>query len=237
MNKLDITTPQQAARYMINAGVVDMNNMLVSGEKLLEICGYDFSSRNLVKNIKRQIEKHGFFNGLDFTASMEGSNGGRPKTRYYFKLQAANHVLLAAMTEQGKKARNMAIEAVTEKASKPRALIIAEALLLAKDEIDELEAVVLKQSELIQDKNKPRSLSKIFGSNKLACAAHLILEDAGYIYKHYLTGSCGWALTDMGKAVGFGTQIAVHAILWTDGVLSLLPEPEEIVDTANELRV
>lgn len=96
-----ITTLMQAEVALRSSGIVDDYDM-VEGKSLLEICGFDFSSSNQAKVIKRQIERHDLVDGKDFTPSLEQSTGGRPKTVYYFTLNAANHILLAAMTKEGK---------------------------------------------------------------------------------------------------------------------------------------
>jgi len=107
---MNITTLEQAASHLISVGAVNMQTMQVEGKQLLETCGF---SKNDSTAIKRQIEKHNFLVGKDFVPSMAESTGGRPKEIYHFTLNAANHVLLAAMTEQGKAARQEAIDIKT----------------------------------------------------------------------------------------------------------------------------
>lgn len=107
---MNITTLEQAASHLISVGAVNMSTMQVEGNVLLEVCGF---SKNDNTAIKRQIEKHNFLIGRDFVPSMAESTGGRPKEVYLFTLNAANHVLLAAMTEQGKAARQEAIDIKT----------------------------------------------------------------------------------------------------------------------------
>lgn len=108
MGNTQITTLEQAAQHLISTGVVDMETMQVEGKQLLETCGLDTVRES--QSLKRQIERHGFIDGTDFCTSMCESFGGRPKTVYQFTFNAANHVLLAAMTEQGKAARQDAID-------------------------------------------------------------------------------------------------------------------------------
>jgi len=108
---MKITTLEQAASHLINIGAVNMETMKVEGRDLLIACGLDTVRES--QSIKRQIERHQFLDGRDFCTSMGESTGGRPKEVYHFTLNAANHVLLAAMTEQGKAARQEAIEIKT----------------------------------------------------------------------------------------------------------------------------
>lgn len=104
---MKITTLEQAASHLISVGAVNMQTMQVEGKKLLDTCGFN---KNDSTAIKRQIEKHNFLVGKDFVPSVAESTGGRPKEVYHFTLNAANHVLLAAMTEKGKAARQKAID-------------------------------------------------------------------------------------------------------------------------------
>ena len=105
-----VTTLKEAATFLINADVVDFtNNNSVEGGQLLEVCGYDTNVSTQSRTIKRQIEKHGFISGVDFNPTMVESIGGRPKTIYHFTFNASQHVLLGSMTEQGKQARQEAI--------------------------------------------------------------------------------------------------------------------------------
>lgn len=103
-----VCTLEQAELAIRRAGIVQ--NDMVEGRQLLEICGFDTSSSNQATVFKRQIEKHELREGQDFTASMQQSTGGRPKTAYHFTINAANHILLAAMTPEGKAARQEAID-------------------------------------------------------------------------------------------------------------------------------
>lgn len=112
--KPTINTLEDAARHLINVGAVDMETMQVEGKQLLDACGYTYESKTAAMIIKRQIEKHHFLEGSDFTTAMLQSNGGRPATSFMFTMNAANHVLLAAMTKEGKAARQEAINDRTQ---------------------------------------------------------------------------------------------------------------------------
>lgn len=105
---MNITTLDQAASHLMEVGAVDVSTMTVEGKRLLEVCGLD--AEKAAQSIARQIDKHGFELEKDFCTSMGKSTGGRTPTVYHFTLNAANHVLLAAMTEKGKAARQDAID-------------------------------------------------------------------------------------------------------------------------------
>ena len=91
-----ISTLEQAELTIRRAGIVQ--NELVEGVQLLEICG--FTSNSPKAQLDRQIDKHGLSEGKDFYTSMYKTTG-RPQTVYHFSINAANHVLLAAMTPDG----------------------------------------------------------------------------------------------------------------------------------------
>ena len=109
---MNITTLDQAASHLMEVGAVDVSTMTVEGKRLLEVCGLD--AEKAAQSIARQIDKHGFELEKDFCTSMGKSTGGRTPTVYHFTLNAANHVLLAAMTEKGKAARQDAIDMKVE---------------------------------------------------------------------------------------------------------------------------
>lgn len=109
---MNITTLDQAASHLMEVGAVDTKTMMVEGRRLLEVCGLD--TEKAAQSIARQIDKHGFELEKDFCTSMGKSTGGRTPTVYHFTLNAANHVLLAAMTEKGKAARQDAIDMKVE---------------------------------------------------------------------------------------------------------------------------
>ncbi|WP_299726797.1 antA/AntB antirepressor family protein [uncultured Endozoicomonas sp.] len=115
--KYEITTLNDAELILRREGAV--NDDVVDGESLLLVCGFDTSPSSQSTVIKRQIEKHSLREGQDFTASMQQSTGGRPKTVYHFSINAANHVLLAAMTAEGKIARQEAINSKLKSQTQP----------------------------------------------------------------------------------------------------------------------
>ena len=106
--QMNITTLEQAASHLISVGAVDMSTMMVEGKQLLDVCGYNYG-RDSKKFLDRQIAKHGFVFGDDFTIDTV-VEGKIRRCVYHFTLNAANHTLLAAMTEQGKAARQEAID-------------------------------------------------------------------------------------------------------------------------------
>ena len=105
-----ITTLEGAELAIRRAGIVQ--NETVEGKQLLDICGFSYG-KDSKKAIDRQIEKHAFSEGKDFSTSMSKTSG-RPSYTYQFTINAANHVLLAAMTQEGKAARQDAINAKFE---------------------------------------------------------------------------------------------------------------------------
>ena len=109
-----ISSLDQAELKIRPAGIIRLNpegHEQVEGEELLQtVCGFNLESKTVAQAIKRQIAKHEFCEGKDFTTSMLQSSGGRPRRVYHFSVNAANHVLLSAMTQEGKQARQEAID-------------------------------------------------------------------------------------------------------------------------------
>ena len=69
---MNITTLEQAGRHLMEVGVVDRKTMTVEGKQLLEVCG--FAMTNPTRDIARQIEKHGFVEGVDFMITTDGNH-------------------------------------------------------------------------------------------------------------------------------------------------------------------
>lgn len=105
-----ITTLQEAGQHLLAKGVVS-DDMTVEGLQLLEVCG--FSTSNAKARIDEQIRRHMLEKEVDFTISIV-RDGRIKRNSYQFTFNAANHILLAAMTEQGKAARQEAIDMKTE---------------------------------------------------------------------------------------------------------------------------
>ncbi len=103
---MNITTLQQAAQKLFEVNAVNTDDMMVDGKALLDVCGYSYTAKNWGAVIDRIISKHNFRPADDYTSH---TVVGRSR-EVRFTLNAANHVLLAAMTEQGKSARQDAIE-------------------------------------------------------------------------------------------------------------------------------
>lgn len=103
-----ITNLEQAGRHLMEVGAVDFETMMVEGVQMLEVCGYGYHKKNVTDKIQVQIKKHNLTEGVDYTIKKNG------KWAYHFTLNAANHVLLAAMTEKGKAARQDAINMKVE---------------------------------------------------------------------------------------------------------------------------
>lgn len=124
MTNTGIQTLNQAEQHLrdLNVVVTSSNGIeCVDGITLLATCGYDFmvtidgdrQKDNSKRVIDRQIDKHGFVEGIDYV-SRKVKDGRVTKTEYRFTLDAANHVLLAAMTKEGKQARQTAINLATK---------------------------------------------------------------------------------------------------------------------------
>ena len=111
---MQITNLEQAGRHLMDSGVVDFSTMTVEGKQLLEVCGFSTARPRAV--IAEQIAKHGFVEGKDFmrTDDRTHEKAGQKPVIYHFTMNAANHVLLAAMTEKGKLARQDAIDTKVE---------------------------------------------------------------------------------------------------------------------------
>ena len=111
-----IATLEQAELLLRRSQVV--NNEQVEGKALLDICGYSYTDKNWGDKLNRQIQSHNFKKGVDFIISQSPVNGGAGnrgvKTFYHFTINAANHILLAAMTPEGKQARQEAIDLKTQ---------------------------------------------------------------------------------------------------------------------------
>ena len=217
---MNITTLEQAAKHLIESGKVDMNNMTVEGKQLIEVCGFSKIDNTTIKN---QIAKHNLKEGVDFMQSSAKSNGGRPSSVYQFTMNAANHILLAAMTEKGKKARNEAIKLKESVDSIPVDMVESFMASMAEKYLSQTEQAVaqishkyeakVKEKELlIYKKSEPISLTKILGnSHKVVQAANLWLEENGYQTVFYKNGKRkGWTISDRGRELG--TQVSDSSI-------------------------
>lgn len=245
--KTQITTLEQAGKHLVAEGVVNFENMTVEGKQLLEVCGYRTDS-DVKKSIERQIIKHEFVEGADFTKGIDASSESRKKPMVYkFTMNAANHILLAAFTEQGKKARQEAIDLSTvvqdnggEKLLMDLIKQQQQFMIEMKDTFSNtLTAALSDQSEkhkiLIHKKSEPISLSKMYAkSSKVVQAANLYLESEGYQIKRYLNGaSDGWELANKGRDLG--TQINPKQVFWVPEIKKELPSIMELLEFAERL--
>lgn len=109
---MNITTLEQATKHLIDCGAVafELGQFPVEGKQLLDVCGYSLSNPRI--EITRQIVKHELVEGVDFMRSKDVTHqkAGQVPKIYHFTLNAANHILLAAMTDQGRTARQDAID-------------------------------------------------------------------------------------------------------------------------------
>ena len=96
---MQITTLKQAAQHLMDSSCVDMETMTVEGRDLLEVCG--FSTSNAKARLDEQVARHALEVNKDFTISIE-RDGNIKRNVYHFTMNAANHILLAAMTDKGK---------------------------------------------------------------------------------------------------------------------------------------
>lgn len=188
-----------------------------------------------------QISKHNFKEGVDFYINKEGA------WVYGFTMNAANHVLLASMTDQGKKARQEAIglsTVVQENGGEKLLMDLIKQqqqfMIEMKDTFSNtLTTALSDQSEkhkiLIHKKSEPISLSKMYAkSSKVVQAANLYLESEGYQVKRYEgIESAGWTLTDKGRELG--TQINPKQVFWVPEIKDELPNIMELLEFAERL--
>lgn len=127
-----IVTLEQAGKYLVQEDVVDFETMQVEGKELLKVCGYTVTeTKKKNQEIKRQINKHWFLEGVHFNSHKDVTSNSRVKpTVYQFTFNAAQHVLLAAMTDQGKAARQEAI-ALKEESKSPEKFLLPQTYLEA----------------------------------------------------------------------------------------------------------
>lgn len=240
-----ITTLEQAARHLMDVGAVDMNTMTVEGKQLLDVCGYEFG-KDQKKFLDRITEQHGFIDGVDFSTEVSKSTGGRPSTAYRFTMNAANHALLAAMTEKGKVARQQAIDLREAVDSIPVEMVESYMAQMTERLLGQTEQVVAQisqkysekiaeRNDLIIKKSEPVSLTKILGnSHKVVQAANLWLEEAGYQTVRIKDGKRkGWTITDNGRELG--SQVSDISIFWVPDVKCILPPVSELLDHAERL--
>lgn len=241
---MNITTLEQAGRHLMEVGAVDFDTMTVEGKQLLEVCG--FSTSNARAEIARQIERHEFAEGVDYSCSMIATPSGQKSKIYNFTMNAANHVLLAAMTEKGKAARQQAIDLREAVDNIPVELAermmrdVAESLTrMGGEQIAKLahsyDAKIQERNDLIIKKSEPVSLTKILGnSHKVVQAANLWLEEAGYQTVRIKDGKRkGWTITDNGRELG--SQVSDISIFWVTDVKRILPPVSELLDYAERL--
>lgn len=241
---MNITTLEQAGRHLMEVGAVDFNTMTVEGKQLLEVCG--FSTSNARAEIARQIERHEFAEGVDYSCSMIATPSGQKSKSYSFTMNAANHVLLAAMTEKGRVARQQAIDLREAVDSIPVEMVESYMAQMTERLLGQTEQVVAQisqkysekiaeRNDLIIKKSEPVSLTKILGnSHKVVQAANLWLEEAGYQTIRIKDGKRkGWTITDSGRELG--SQVSDISIFWVPDVKRILPPVSELLDYAERL--
>lgn len=240
---MQITTLEQAGRHLMEVGAVDFNTMTVEGKQLLEVCG--FSTSNAKARLDEQVTRHNFEINKDFTISIE-REGNIKRNVYHFTMNAANHVLLAAMTEKGKEARQQAIDLREAVDSIPVEMVESYMAQMTERLLGQTEQVVAQisqkysekiaeRNDLIIKKSEPVSLTKILGSShKVVQAANLWLEEAGYQTIRIKDGKRkGWTITDNGRELG--SQVSDISIFWVPDVKRVLPPVSELLDYAERL--
>ncbi|MGL4354104.1 MAG: hypothetical protein ACRCVV_14695 [Shewanella sp.] len=241
---MQITTLEQAARHLMDVGAVDMNTMTVEGKQLLEVCGYEFG-KDQKKFLDRIVDRHEFEINKDFTIDIV-VDGNIKRNAYRFTMNAANHALLAAMTEKGKVARQQAIDMKEAVDSVPMEMVERMMASLADKLTERAGAEIAKlahskdseikdRNELIIRKSQPVSLTKILGnSHKVVQAANLWLEEAGYQTVRFKDGKRnGWTITDEGRELG--AQVSESSIFWVPDIKQVLPPVSELLDYAERL--
>ncbi len=237
---MEIVTLEQAGKHLMEEGVVNYENMTVEGKQLLEVCGYSTGDGNTKKVIERQITKHDLKEGKDFTTDIVVRGRHRVKM-FYFSMNSANHILLAAMTEKGKAARQEAIDTkVAIDSDLELRSMLMQVMQSQQDTLARLEAgytsLIEDKEKLIIKKSTPSSLSKLIGngSSKVVQAANLWLESEGYQTMRFVNGKRnGWTLTDKGRKLG--TQVHDASIQWVPEIKTELPTTHELLDFAERL--
>ena len=241
---MNIKTLDQAANHLISSGVVDFNTMTVEGKQLLEVCGYEFG-KDQKKFLDRIVARHEFEINKDFTIDIV-VDGNIKRNVYHFTMNAANHILLAAMTDKGKEARQEAIDLKVAVDSVPVEMVeqmmasLADRLTArAGGEIARLasayDSKIHEKDLLIIKKSEPLSLTKILGnSHKVVQAANLWLEENGYQNVHFKNGKRnGWTIGDKGRELG--AQVSDSSIFWIPEVKQVLPSVSELLCYAERL--
>lgn len=242
-----ITTLEQAGKHLVSEGVVNFEDMTVEGKQLLDVCGYNYG-KDSKKFLDRQINKHKFKEGLDFNIDIDVDSESRVKPKVYsFSINAANHVLLTAFTEQGKAARQEAINLSTTVQDNGGEQMLMEFIkqqqqfmLDMKDGFKDTLRLALDKKEedsriMLFKKSEPISLTKMYsGSSKVAQSANIWLEYEGYQTKRFIgQESAGWTLTDKGRELG--TQINPAQVFWVPEIKDELPSIIDLLDFAERL--
>ena len=245
--KTEIVTLEQAGKHLVAEGVVNFENMTVEGKQLLEVCGYRTDAQ-VKQTVERQIAKHSFVEGVDFNKRIDASSESRRKpTVYEFSMNAANHVLLSAMTDKGKAARQEAIDLQTTVQDNGGQEMLMDFIKQQQQFMLDMQdgfkstlqlALDKKEEEsriIIFKKSEPISLTKMYnGSSKVAQAANIWLEYEGYQDKRFEGQKAdGWTLTDKGRELG--TQINPKQVFWVPEIREELPSIMELLEFAERL--
>ncbi len=231
----EITTLEQAATHLIEQGVVDMTTMRVEGKQLLDVCGYSYTDKNWGSVVNRQIKKHKLLEDHDFFVSHMSVGGGNNAKKKVVEvtMNAANHILLAAITDEGKQARQDAIDtqvAIQNNIPDWLAKLSPQAQLCLQDLGNQVTELGYKVDELeteSKEKSDPVSISKLVGRGVNAQMMNMWLRDQGYIEPHFEGKHVkGWSLTT--KGIPYGVQINDQTVLWKKTLNKVLPCIAEI---------
>ncbi len=238
-----ITTLEQARIYLMNEGVVNFGDMTVEGRQLLEVCGATSQP------ITRQIEKHNFVEGVDFTKEFAFPLESSKESMWYeFSVDAAAQVLLAASTAQEEQPRqedtNTQVAVSSNEELRQMVLTVIQSqkdiIQLQEDILALLESrnvsLLKDEGDLITKEPTLLPLSKLLGngSSKVVQSANLWLEDEGYQVMRFEDGEpAGWELTDKGR--NLGTQVNPSSIFWIPEIKIELPATHTLLEFAERL--
>lgn len=237
---MQITTLNQAAQHLYSLNIVDDQDM-IEGKAMLEACGFNVSSYR--EQLSRVIDKHEFKDGVDFMRHIDVTHKkkGQKPWIYTFTIRAAKHVLLAAHTEKGKKARDTVIDnqEIIDKAVQGA---LAKVLPMFEDKIEAIclshNAEIKQKDNLIKRKADPVSLTFLLNvpnGHKSVKAANFWLSDKGYQKFAMYGKSKGWELTEKGRE--FGVQSGKTHIKWTQEILDILPSAIQLSDLADKMEI
>lgn len=231
----------------VGAIKVGINNLeYVEGEPLLDTCGYTYKELTVnngvhrekskaTQMLKRQIDKHSFIEGTDYD-TIQVKVGRTTKTIYRFTINAANHVLLAAMTEQGKLARQDAIDtkiAIQQFDTDPLIAQMQMMMTIRKDQLVHSEKLQVVEDKVAVLEHRLDTRSSFLG--------HILWTDAKRKYAPNLSDEMIKIVINL-KAVptkmqtvvvnGFESQtLAVHEVAFDNAITEFMSEITQVTNT------